>query len=242
MMMKDATPEERLLRLIKKKKPEPIQPKAEPGQSKADYIQPSQPIAPNSERERIEIAQEMPDRKTRAKAESPKAGGEAGKKSFIELAPKALVLLLVLSIIYLIADILLVTPYYRNRIKAVSSTPAGVEEAQDKEEAVSKEAADIEPTKPYSYYSKDIGSRDIFKPVVQDREGAVDRGQQGIKDKFSLIGVITGEELQAAIEDKTASKTYFVFKGDYIDDVLVEDILVNKVILDYRGERFELML
>jgi len=233
--MKDATPEERLLRLIKRKKPEPSQPKPE-------SIQPGQPGAPNIERERIEVAQEMPDRKTRAKAESPKAGGEAGKKSFMELVPKALVLLLVLSIIYLIADILLVTPYYRNRIKAVRSTPAGVEEILDKEEVAPGEAAGTEPTKPYSYYSKDIGSRDIFKPVVQGNKGAVDRGRQSIKEKFSLIGVITGEELQAAIEDKSASKTYFVFKGDYIDDVLVEDILVNKVILDYRGEKFELML
>jgi len=234
-MMTNPTPEERLLKLIKRKKPEPSQPRAESVQPKAE------PGAPNIKRERIEVAREIPDRKTRMKAAPPKARGETGKKSFMELAPKALVLLLVLSIIYLIADILLVTPYYRNKIQAASSTPAGVEEMRE-EEAVSGEAADTTPVKPYSYYSKDIGSRDIFKPVVQSRKGAVDRGQQSIKEKFSLIGIIAGEELEAAIEDKGASKTYFVFKGDYIDDVLVEDILVNKVILDYRGEKFELML
>jgi len=42
------------------------------------------------------------------------------------------------------------------------------------------------------------------------------------------------------IEDKTEKKTYFLKKGDKIKEFEIEDILENKVILNFKGKKIEL--
>jgi len=65
---------------------------------------------------------------------------------------------------------------------------------------------------------------------------------QEIKAKFNLIGIMTGDNNQAIIEDKTLQKTLFLYKGDKVGDCTVEDIKNNTVILDCKGEKIELSM
>ena len=171
-----------------------------------------------------------------------KAGEEiARRQQLVELLPKVFMLLTVLILIYLAIDVFVITPRYRREIKELSSEGASTGK-QIEEGAAAKEEQASQPTKPYSYYSKDIGGRDIFKPLVQTKKGGVDTGTADVKKNLSLIGIVEGETLQAAIADEKSGKTYFVTKGESVEDMVVEDVFPNKVILDYRGERIELML
>jgi len=159
----------------------------------------------------------------------------------IRLVPVLLIALLTLVVVYLVVDTFFITPYFRGEVEAVKVD----ESFDDSIEATggeTKEEGSSPASKPYSYYAKDVGKRDIFQPVAEKGAKVSRDVQKNIKENFALIGVIAGGELQAAIEDKTAQKTYFVYKGDHIDDILIEDILVNKVILEYEGQKIELML
>jgi type II secretory pathway component PulC len=62
-----------------------------------------------------------------------------------------------------------------------------------------------------------------------------------LKD-INLIGIITGDSPQAIIEDKQNQKTYYVNKGGFINDFQIDDIVKGKVILKYKGQKFDLYL
>lgn len=62
-----------------------------------------------------------------------------------------------------------------------------------------------------------------------------------IKD-LNLMGIITGDNNQAIIEDKKTSKTFFLYEGDILEEFKVYDIKESSVILDYKGEKTELKI
>jgi len=64
--------------------------------------------------------------------------------------------------------------------------------------------------------------------------------REEILANLNLLGIITGDNNQAIIEDKTLKKTYFLYKGDSLGDLKVYDIKESAVILDYKGEKIEL--
>ncbi len=66
----------------------------------------------------------------------------------------------------------------------------------------------------------------------------ISRGE--ILGNLNLLGIISGENNQAIVEDKTLKKTYFLYKGDSFGDLKVYDIKESSVILDYNGEKIEL--
>jgi len=57
---------------------------------------------------------------------------------------------------------------------------------------------------------------------------------------LNLLGVITGDNDQAIIEDKSENKTFFLYQGDSFREFKVRDIKDSSVILDYKGEEIEL--
>jgi len=112
------------------------------------------------------------------------------------------------------------------------------------EEKISQQ--DSEPKielKPYEYYAEAIRGRRVFGGAASLEAGRPVSGQvaDSIKD-ISLIGIILGENPQAAIENKKTQKTYYVARGQFIGEFQVEDIQEGKVIINYNGERFELYL
>ncbi|MDP2981410.1 MAG: hypothetical protein Q8N67_05040 [Candidatus Omnitrophota bacterium] len=64
--------------------------------------------------------------------------------------------------------------------------------------------------------------------------------KEEIIGNFNLLGIITGDNNQAIIEDKTLKKTFFLYKGDSLGELKVYDIKDSVVILEYKGEKIEL--
>lgn len=103
-----------------------------------------------------------------------------------------------------------------------------------------------EEAKPLEFYLQGVSQREIFgNPVGSNiEETVVPQGQVEadlLKD-INLMGIISGLTPQAVIEDKKAQKTYYVTKGQFIGEMQVEDIAEGKIILNYKGKRFELYL
>lgn len=64
--------------------------------------------------------------------------------------------------------------------------------------------------------------------------------REEILGNLNLLGIITGDNNQAIIEDKTLKKTFFLYKGDLLGELKVYDIKDSVVILEYKGEKIEL--
>lgn len=100
----------------------------------------------------------------------------------------------------------------------------------------------LEP-KPYESYSEGIIDRQIFSsPTAQETQGPSSGVDIDLIKDINLVGIISGENPQAIIEDKKTQKTYYLSKGQFIGEFQVEDIREGKVILNFRGQRYELYL
>jgi type II secretory pathway component PulC len=95
-------------------------------------------------------------------------------------------------------------------------------------------------TKNYDAYSKDIAGKTLF-----GQSSGADAGPAApvqVSDDLSLVGVISGDNPLAVIENKKTKKTYHLTKGQSFDDYLVEDISEGKVLLDSQGRKISLLL
>ena len=63
-----------------------------------------------------------------------------------------------------------------------------------------------------------------------------------MSEQVGLVGIVAGDNPQAIIEDKKAQKTYYLNKGQSFNGYVVEEILENKVVLDYEGKKISLFL
>ncbi len=96
--------------------------------------------------------------------------------------------------------------------------------------------------KPYEFYSGAIKDKQIFGNANLQGEGAPALlGNELIKD-INLVGIVSGDNPQAVIEDKKAQKTYYVTKGQLIGQFQLEDIQEGKIILGSGGQKYELYL
>lgn len=99
-----------------------------------------------------------------------------------------------------------------------------------------------EEIKPFDFYTQGIKSKQIFgvasAQLTQEANVAV-VGVNLIKD-INLLGVISGDNPQAIIEDKKSQKTCYLTKGQMIGEFQVEYIGEGKIILNYSGQKFEL--
>jgi len=105
--------------------------------------------------------------------------------------------------------------------------------------------------KPLDYYLQAINNAGLFKNIsIGDAADQSHSGQfqpAGLKleeaiQSFILKGVIEGGNLQAVIEDTKTAKTYFVVKNDKIGDIIVDDIMPNKVKLRLGDRSIDLTL
>lgn len=121
--------------------------------------------------------------------------------------------------------------YLKSLEKKVIKPPAG---EPSKTEIKKKKA---------SYYTSGMAKRNIFKPLAEKKkEGGRIALPSELIANFSLAGVIFDENPQAIIEDKRASKSYMLYAGDNIGEVKVKEVKEDRVILEYLGEDFELIL
>ncbi len=97
--------------------------------------------------------------------------------------------------------------------------------------------------KPYESYLEGIRGRQVFgtAAVPQTKAPANAISADLVKD-INLVGIISGENPQAIIEDAKTHKTYYVTKGQFIGELQVEEIQEGKIVLNYQGQRYELYL
>jgi len=140
-------------------------------------------------------------------------------------------ILLIISLIYLSITFIYPLVALRNiQVPKVNIQNSSSVEPQIKEES-----------KPYESYLQGLNKRQIFSSSVNASSSNLPAaaGADVIKD-LNLVGIISGENPQAIIEDKKSQKTYYLIKGQAIGELQIEDIQEGKIILNYRGQRYEL--
>jgi hypothetical protein len=114
-------------------------------------------------------------------------------------------------------------------------------EVRDEEDVVEEDFRNLPD---FSYYSKEINKRRLFKGVSpQQKSSSADTAGNSAKTlaaDFQLIGLAAGENPQVIIQNKKTRQSYFLYEGQSQDNLKVEEITENKVKLDYNGEIFEL--
>jgi len=98
--------------------------------------------------------------------------------------------------------------------------------------------------RPFLHYLEMVNRRNIFSPIeIKENKKAEDKKkklQDMVKD-LSLVGISWGKDPVAMIEDSAAKKTYFLKRGMKINKLEIEDILKDRVILSFQGEKVELI-
>lgn len=104
----------------------------------------------------------------------------------------------------------------------------------------------VSPLKNLPYYLEKVAARDLFSPPVvekkepEERTIEVEPADAQIK-KYSLVGIAWSDNPEAMIEDKDAKKTYFLKRGQFLDEnVKVVAIFKDAVIVARDDKEFEL--
>jgi PAB1-binding protein PBP1 len=101
-------------------------------------------------------------------------------------------------------------------------------------------------TAPYSYYQQEIAKKNIFRSgsVEAKSKKVIPAGtvfKELIKD-LKLLGIVSGDKSQAIIEDQKARQTYFLYAGDLLGEIKLEEVYSDRIILEFKGERISLFL
>ncbi len=169
-----------------------------------------------------------------SKAKAPESYSLATKYLNLENIKKTLSVIFILSCAYLLTA--LIYPFFIPKISPL------VKEAG--KAAPPEKITLTANAKPYEFYSRAVKNRQLFgvSGPQNENEGAqVILGDESIKD-INLVGIVSGDNPQAVIEDKKAQKTYYVAKNQAIGQFQVEDIQEGKIILNSNGQKFELSL
>lgn len=102
----------------------------------------------------------------------------------------------------------------------------------------------LQEAKPYEFYLQGVKGKKVFSTTtaVEKERPSVSASTAESSKGFNLIGIISGENPQAIIEDKASGKTYYLNEGQFIGEFCAEDIQEDKVILDRNGQKLELFL
>lgn len=99
-----------------------------------------------------------------------------------------------------------------------------------------------EQIKPFEFYARNMNQRQLFgSPVKNNADIALIATADALKE-LTLVGIISGANPQAIIEDKKTAKIYYVTKGQLVGGYHVEDIQEGKIILNYNGQKYELYI
>lgn len=123
---------------------------------------------------------------------------------------------------------------------------AQINPAKD-EDSISSPDYKAKELKPFSYYSEIIGKRQLFKIIAaaeskEKSKAAPNAASLDAIKNYSLLGVISGENPQAIIEDKKTKQTIYLQKGQSIGELKVTDVQDGKIILESGGQTAELSI
>jgi len=115
------------------------------------------------------------------------------------------------------------------------------------EKIAAEEILKIEPIRhPYAYYEKEIAGKNLFKQLTRElseeeiEEEGID--MEEVISNYSLLGIVSGDNPQAIIQDGQMNKTVFLSVGDSLGDIALTEILESegRVTLSYKGREFDL--
>lgn len=111
-------------------------------------------------------------------------------------------------------------------------------------EIIEKKTETKPEIKPYEFYLEGIKGRQLFGATAaasQAKAPASVISADLVKD-INLVGIVSGENPQAVIEDAKTHKTHYVTRGQFIGEFQLEQIQEGKIILSYQGQSYELYL
>lgn len=104
---------------------------------------------------------------------------------------------------------------------------------------------DIETFQPAYFYIDELKKRNIFEPPAdktKEVKPIITKSElKELAKDLSLVGIYWGPSPEIMIEDTASQKTYFLKKGDELKGIKIEDILKDRVILEYNNEQMEFM-
>ena len=142
--------------------------------------------------------------------------------------------LLILGI-YLLADFLIASP---NRIEREI---LAFEEVKDA--ALEIPAVTSSSVKPVSHYTQTVKLRNLFTASGSKTEKTLPSPSfMQMVSKLKLQGIVSGINPQAIIEDTKTKKVYFLYPGERIGEIELKRILPGEVKLNYYGQEAKLAL
>ncbi len=217
---KEITPEEKLLNLIRRSNKKPSKEKS----SAQEYIPAGHKLSKSVSASISRKASILKERNFVF----------AGIKSLNFVLINRLVLLAVFaSLLVLTFDLFFHSPDI-TKMKSSSKVRLKIASLKDKE------------IKPYAYYEQEIAKRNLFSSAPFDSQvkRVIPAGPtfKELIKSLELLGIVSGDEPQVIIEDKKLRKTYFLFTGDYLGEIKVEEVYSDRVLLEFKGEKISLFL
>ncbi|MFH1381145.1 MAG: hypothetical protein ABIH57_03130 [Candidatus Omnitrophota bacterium] len=158
------------------------------------------------------------------------------KPSFLKIINRILVIVFIAALIYFV-DIF----FFNSHKDAVLRIfDGGIPYVKD-DSTVEDES--LAPKKEsFSSFLKDIQGKELFTAPFLKGEKTSPKEVIDISKRFILVGIITGDEPQAIIEDTKTEKTHYLYKGQSVSGVTIKEISTGRVVLEYEGEEFALVL
>ncbi len=152
----------------------------------------------------------------------------------IEVINRSLAIFLVILLCGFIYTIALGRPSVEKAVRNLPRPRVNVSKSANHEAYMAPEA-----------YVKISRQRDIFSRDQRAAgEGSVDAEKSTAprnKTDLQLVGIYFSAEPEVIIEDKVKKKTYFLKKGDNINEIKVKNILLDRVILESDGTDWSLL-
>ena len=156
---------------------------------------------------------------------------ETFKKLNLRIANRIVVGACVCFTLFLIFSFISDNIYYKRSFEKLSSEASG-------ESVINKVFPAIDVTE--SELVKETGQRNMFSFLPPKAEAAVTTEVPTVITDFKLVGILWSDNPQAMIEDKKDQKTYFLKSGEKIKEIMVKEILRDKVVLGSGDREWEL--
>lgn len=216
-MAKDFSPEEKLLNLIKQKK------RHEPAVPETPVTEEQSPVA-------VKETAGGPSQKETGSPFSKFNLSNITNLAHIKMLNTVLFAILILIIIYFLVDVLIVPSDKTLVLNGERERPQRI-------------SGDVDQ-KPFSYYSKSLSGKEIFKPLVREERSrpSHEAPPEEIISNFALLGIVSGKIPQAIIEDRKQKKRFFLKEGQSSGGLFLHSIDDGTVTVEFRGEEFGLSL
>lgn len=226
-MTHDLSPEERLLRLIKH--PQGQKPQ-EPQKAPQETQKPPQEI------EKI-VSEKEESKIKKVKNSTKELFSKGNGLDYFKISVMLLILVFIGGIFYF---------SYEFFGKKQQPVVVDVEKLIAPDTKVAKEKQETRPDKTTQVQEEDNQPefRELFGAPATRETPSIKEGPSAsdLAKDLALVGVITGDNPQAIIEDKKTRQTYYCFENESVLQFKVKKIEKATVILDYNGETFKMSL